>query len=79
MMFEDMDAMYAGKRRFDAPFHFRDAMWDSFKTGKGPFAPMLGFGLIYRAYEANKKRTELLRCMYDVLCTSTMYDVIVHY
>jgi hypothetical protein len=50
MAYEDMASYYKGVRRFDAPFNFRDAVWDAFKTGHGPIAPLLGFGLPYKIY-----------------------------
>ena len=50
MAYEDMQSYYNKTRRFDAPFTYKDAMWDAFKTGNGPIAPLLGGGFLYKCY-----------------------------
>jgi hypothetical protein len=50
MAYEDMASYYNKTRRFDAPFTSRDALWDAFKTGNGPIAPLMGSGFLYKAY-----------------------------
>ena len=50
MAYEDTQAYYNKTRRFDAPFTTKNAIWDAFKTGQGPIAPLLGFGLVYKVY-----------------------------
>jgi hypothetical protein len=56
MAYEDMQSYYNKKRRFDAPFTLKDALWDAFKTGQGPIAPLLGSGCIYKMYVKYKNR-----------------------
>ena len=58
MAYEDMQSYYSQTRRFDAPFTFKDAIFDAFKTGQGPIAPLLGFGQLYKIYAACKKKNK---------------------